>query len=250
LEKSTINILVQNEQLIAVDKPAGLSVHNLEDETNLLQVLEKQIGSKKLFPVHRLDKETSGVQLLAFSSGAARDISEEFQKRSVKKIYIGVLRGQYHGSALTKNQGQGRNEDLVNGKLVGKGSDIQVGAWSYPLTDKAEGRKNPQGLAAQRIACETIYQVVRSNKYFTLLEFDLQTGRQHQIRKHALLSGHALIGDARYGDPKFNEKISNIYGTGRMFLHCARIEIRGQVISANIPIEFSKLFERQPAPTK
>lgn len=212
-----IEILFRDKDFLAVEKPAGVSVHNNEDSQNLLQLLEGQLKLSKLFPVHRLDKETSGIQLLALNSDSARALAEEFQGRSVKKTYVGVLRGQLR---------------------------TKEGLWAHPLTDKAEGRKNPEGLSGARVPCETKFRVLRESQYFTFCEFDLMTGRQHQIRKHAALANHPLVGDERYGDPKYNKKIADLYGLVRMCLHCSLIEIHGQTIESPVPLSFEKLITK------
>src|SRR5689334_19879217 len=123
-----IPILFQNSDWIAVNKPEGISLHNNEDPTNLLQLLKIQLGDKKFYPVHRLDKETSGIQVLALNELWAKDLAAEFENRSVSKIYCGVLRGQLK---------------------------MAEGIWNQPLTDKAEGRKNPSGVLRERVPCET-----------------------------------------------------------------------------------------------
>lgn len=210
-----IKILFQDKGFLAVDKPAGVSVHNNEDPQNLLQLLEGEIKASKLFPVHRLDKETSGIQILALNSESAQALAEEFQSRQVKKTYIGILRGQLK---------------------------TQEGIWAQPLTDKAEGRRNPEGFSKARVPCETRFKVIKVSRYFSFCEFDLITGRQHQIRKHAALARHPLVGDSRYGDLKYNEKIASLYGTDRMYLHCSVIEIRGQTIRCPAPLDFEKLI--------
>ncbi len=210
-----LEILFQSPDFLAIDKPVGVSVHNNEDVENLLSILDRQLGLGKLFPVHRLDKETSGVQLFALNEVTARTLADAFQTRSVKKTYVGVLRGHL-------KQAQG--------------------LWSHALSDKAEGRKTPAGLGKDRVACETGFKVLKQSQYFSLCEFDLRTGRQHQIRKHAALANHALVGDPRYGDPKYNKKIAGLYKQERMYLHCARLEIAGEIIEAGLPSEFEQLF--------
>ncbi len=212
---NAIDILYQNSDFIAVNKPHGISVHNNQEEGCLLQKMEAKLSGKKVYPVHRLDKETSGIQVFALNSEAASTLAHEFQNRTVKKIYIGVLKGQ-----LKTNEG----------------------VWNKPLTDKAEGRKNPEGIARDRVPCETRYRVVNMNDYFSFCEFDLITGRQHQIRKHSAAVNHPLVGDPRYGDQKYNERIFSIYKLERLFLHCRRIEILGTVIEAPAPESFKKLF--------
>ncbi|MBK7962914.1 MAG: RNA pseudouridine synthase [Bdellovibrionales bacterium] len=213
-----IQILFQNSEYLAVAKSPGVSVHNNEDGQCLLGLLEKQLGAQgtrvKLFPAHRLDKETSGVQIFAFNSESAAKVAGEFQKQRVRKIYTGVLRGQLR---------------------------LQEGEWNRPLTDKGEGRKNPEGSARDRVPCLTKFRVLESSSYFSLCEFDLMTGRQHQIRKHAALCNHPIVGDPRYGEPKYNAKIAELYKSTRMYLHCSRLELLGQVIECQIPSSFMAL---------
>ena len=210
-----IKILRQNDDFVAVDKMEGISVHNAEDAENLMSLVSRQLGAARLFPVHRLDKETSGLQIFALNETAARNLATQFQSQSVCKIYSGILRGTL---------------------------PAENGAWTQPLTDKAEGRKNPLGLSKDRVACETRFQVKKATGYFSLCEFELMTGRQHQIRKHAAVAKHALVGDPRYGDGKYNQRIFAIYGVQRMFLHCHQISISGIFLESPVPASFAQLL--------
>ncbi len=212
---SEIPVLFQSSEIVAVDKPIGISIHNTEDAFNLIDVVESQLGIRKLFPVHRLDKETSGIQIFALDESAARKYAEQFQSQSVGKLYVGILRGVLAA---------------------------QTGVWSQPLSDKSEGRVNPSGVTKDRVPCETRFRVKQTSKYFTKCEFDLITGRQHQIRKHAAVAGHALVGDPRYGDQKYNRRIATMYDVNRMYLHCACVELLGQKFVSNEPKSFVHLF--------
>ncbi|MGE3975919.1 MAG: RluA family pseudouridine synthase [Bdellovibrionales bacterium] len=207
----TIPLLLETKDFFAVDKPAGVSVHNNEDPQNLLSLMSQVYPSLKFYPAHRLDKETSGIQLLALNPVMAKTLAQEFEKRSVVKIYKGVLRGQVKE---------------------------QKGVWNESLSDKAEGRKDPRGITRERVACETRYEVLKSNQYFSFCEFQLMTGRQHQIRKHCALHNHAIVGDARYGDKKYNEKMAQFYKTNRMHLHSSRLEILDYKIESPLPVDF------------
>lgn len=211
-----IPIIFQNDEIVAVEKPIGISIHNTEDVANLLSILEDQLKTKKLYPVHRLDKETSGVQIFARNELSARKFAEQFQGDLVAKKYVGVLRGQLN---------------------------VSQGVWRNALSDKAEGRVNPAGLARDRVKCETRFRVVQTSKFFTKCEFDLITGRQHQIRKHAVIAGHAIVGDSRYGDSNYNRRIHDLYNNGRMFLHCHSLEIADLTLIAQEPAEFAALFK-------
>lgn len=208
MSSSNLRVIYQDREVVVVDKPVGMSIHN--DDSSLIATLGN------VLPVHRLDKETSGVQILAKNSEAARVWATPFQLDQVAKIYVAVLRGSMEQS---------------------------LGIWKQPLTDKAEGRSNPAGKSADRVPCETHFRALKNSKFFSLLELDLKTGRQHQIRKHAALSGHAIVGDPRYGDPRYNGKMATFYGTDRMFLHCQSIQIKGQKFESPVPEEFDRLFK-------
>lgn len=210
-----IKILFQDKNWIAVDKPEGLSIHNDEDPSNLQKILIQQYQFKALLPVHRLDKETSGIQIFAFNSDFAQTLANQFQNKSIQKIYHGITRG-----------------NLVQPQII----------WKHALSDKSEGRKNPAGQARDRVQCETRVKVLEKNKYFSYCQFDLITGRQHQIRKHCAIAKHALVGDHRYGDIKYNSKIAEVYKTDRMFLHCHKISLAQAELTSPIPNIFKSLM--------
>lgn len=214
LSTADLPIIFKDNECLVVDKPAGISVHNAEESGDLLNLLARRFGGAKYFPVHRLDKETSGVQLFALTAAAAQALAARFQERDVRKLYVGITRG-----ALAE----------------------ATGVWSTAISDRSESRKNPQGVSADRVRATTGFKVLASSKYFSKVEFDLETGRQHQIRKHCALARHALVGDARYGDPKYNARMAELYGTPRMFLHHVRLEIAGKVFESPLPTEFTKL---------
>lgn len=201
---SSFKIIFSDAALVVVDKGCGVSVHN-EDGRDLLSLLQSDFG--KVLPVHRLDKETSGVQILARDPETARLWSGDFEARNVSKIYLGIARGALKAEA---------------------------GEWKFPISDKGESRRDPAGMKAKRVEALTHFHVLARSSHLSLLEFDLKTGRQHQIRKHCALAGHALVGDTRYGDPKYNQKLAGFLGE-RMFLHCASLKLRGHVFKSEDP---------------
>lgn len=211
----SIDIVYENSDLIVVNKPTGLLSHaDSGGGENLLDLLKAQ--KKDSFHVlNRLDKEASGLVLLVRPQKVA-EFQALWQKPQSRKIYTAVTHGVCSQSSMT---------------------------WAWQLSDKAEGRKNPQGLSAQRVACETRVQVLQSNQYFSLIEAELITGRQHQIRKHAAMNRTALVGDTRYSDAKKAELASRLYGFERLALHCSRVEL-GPALKweSSIPGEFTKLF--------
>jgi len=201
--KNKIEIIHEDKQLLVINKPTGLPVHPSNEHTeDLLSLLDQ-----KLHIINRLDKETSGVVILAKTSEIASEINAIWNTRQVVKEYIGVTRGKWKSKAGKMNQ---------------------------PLTDKAEGRKNPQGKSSGRVACLTEWISLEQTKYFCLLQFILHSGRQHQIRKHCAIENHPLVGDQRYGDKKYNLKIEKIYGFSRQALHCQKITL----VQNKKPIEF------------
>ncbi|MBO9668330.1 MAG: RNA pseudouridine synthase [Bdellovibrio sp.] len=216
-------IVAEGKSWVLINKPAGISVHN--DPQDVCQILKKQLAPGSfadIHPVHRLDKETSGLLLVALNAHIAKDLAEQFQARTCEKYYFAVLRGEMPVSEEWQQ-------------------------WNQPISDKAEGRKNPQGLSKDRVEARTDYKVLKASKYFSLIEVRLMTGRQHQIRKHSALAKHSIVGDARYNDPKYNARMADIYKTDRMFLHAGRLKIhidnQNKVFEAPLPEEFTKLLE-------
>ncbi len=188
-----IKIVEENEFFMVLIKSATYSVHN--QKPSLVEDLTAM--KKPIHFVNRLDQETSGLMVVAKKPEYHEDLSESL--KAGHKYYRGLLRGPWKQKAdkviLTK-----------------------------PLSDKAEGRKNPQGLADDRSPCETHLEKVRSNAYFTEVVAEIMTGRQHQIRKHCALIKQPIVGDKRYNDKEYNARIGKMYGIERMHLHAEKIE--------------------------
>ncbi|MES2963657.1 MAG: RNA pseudouridine synthase [Bdellovibrionota bacterium] len=222
-------ILTAGPGWLAVNKPAGLSVHNdpSGDALSLAKYCleqDEELGRVTSFdslsPAHRLDKETSGVLIFATTRASASLLQQTFAEADTraKKIYRAVVKGAIESE----------------------------GRWTSPITDKAEGRENPAGKSAERKPSDTRFRVVKSNTYLTELEIDLATGRQHQIRKHAALAKHPVVGDRRYGDPKHAKMIEMKLGVGRMLLHALSLELTAGSLrieaEAPRPREFDRVF--------
>lgn len=201
-------------KILFVEKPYGISVHN-EPGKDLLSLLEKQLSSK-VHLVHRLDKETSGLVCIALDAASAAEFAEMYQSKNIKKYYQAVCRGKFK---------------QVQGKI------------NFAISDKAEGRKNPQGLSKDRKEAVTEFVVLKSNDYFSFVQFRILTGRQHQIRKHTALLKHAIVNDPRYNEDKYNGKIQSIYTTERMLLHSSMVEFEYKgtqyTVESNLPDDFN-----------
>lgn len=184
-----IEIVEENRQYLVVNKPSGLPVHETaSDEPDLLTLLSE--GGPRLHAVNRLDRETSGLVVLAKSPTVAAELMALWNTDAVVKRYLA----------------------LVDGVLRGP----DEGVWQWPLTDRSEGRQNPQGLRPQRKDAATKFRVIERGARRTLVECEILTGRTHQIRRHALLAGAALVGDRRYGRA----------GAERMGLHSWHLSLR------------------------
>lgn len=210
-----IQILEENQDFIVLVKPSGLSVHNQSPS-----VMEQLQGLKKpLHFVNRLDQETSGLMVVAQRPELHQKLVTSLENGS--KFYRALLRSPW------------------------KEKPMQT-TWSWPISDKAEGRKNPQGIAADRKEARTEVTVVRSNKYFTEVYVELITGRQHQIRKHSLLAGHPIVGDKRYNEEKYNKNIEKFYCDPlRLQLHAEKLvfEFKGKSWTFELPINFDNFFQ-------
>jgi tRNA pseudouridine65 synthase len=210
---------MENSNFIAINKPAGLSVHN--DDESQSSVLE--IMGKNLHLAHRLDKETSGILVVAKTSVSAAGLMKALGEGSSQKQYSAILRGN-----LKKQTPESKFP------------------WKWPISDKAEGRQNPQGKSQDRVNAETTVEVLQSNSYFTSIKAHILTGRQHQIRKHAAIAKHPIVGDPRYNDKNYNSKIFSIYKLERMFLHAERLQFSFESqdfdITAPVPDIFQALF--------
>jgi len=210
-----IEIIEEHSGWLAVGKPSGLSVHNAEDGYNLLSILEEQLGCK-LYAAHRLDQQTSGIILLGKSSSSTQMLQEALTMAT--KEYTSILRGT----------------------LIPKD-----GVWTWPLSNKGEGFRNPQGRKNDRIEALTTYRVIRSNQYFTMVSLTLGTGRQHQIRKHTALAKHAVVGDTRYGERRYNTMIAKRYQMNDLCLCASKLEIKIDGVQycfdVNVPTTWSAL---------
>ncbi|RUM71144.1 MAG: RluA family pseudouridine synthase [Sulfurovum sp.] len=172
----SLNIIYQDSDLIAISKPAGLLSVGTKQENrqHALAILREQLSNRKkrvtLFPVHRLDRDTSGVLLFATSKEIREDVMKNWHRS--EKVYLAVVNGVPTQSKGTINQPLRLDETIYK---------MHVG--EHPKAKKAI----------------THYEVKESSQTRSLLEVRLETGRQHQIRAHLSWLGHAIIGDERYG---------------------------------------------------
>lgn len=221
LEKPVLTILYQDEYIVAVDKPAGLFVHrSYMDRDQIyfaLQLVRDQIG-KYVYPVHRLDRPTSGVLLFALTKEVAQKLNNAFANKSNENDLDEPL----SDLNLTKTYFA-----LVRGHLPKSDEAILI---DYPLKEKLDklGDKNVSRDKASQTA-KTYYQVMKQaslpialGKFdsvrYSLVKLLPITGRRHQIRRHLAHLRHPIIGDINYGDNKQNPFFIQHFGFKRLML--------------------------------
>jgi 23S rRNA pseudouridine955/2504/2580 synthase len=207
-------ILFEDEALLAIDKPSGIAVHGGSGIAHgvIESLRSMRPDARFLELVHRLDRETSGVLLVAKKRAALTALHEMIRERVVDKRYLVAVRGRF------------RNErQRVRLALLAKAA--------------AEGGKRVT-ISESGQAAETVFHRVSRGTEASLLEAELLTGRTHQIRVHLAHLGHPVLGDDRYGDFELNRRLRK-EGLKRMFLHAASLAfdhpISGEPMSLSAP---------------
>ncbi|MCJ8272140.1 MAG: tRNA pseudouridine(65) synthase TruC [Psychrosphaera sp.] len=221
--KSELPIIYQDEHLVAIDKPAGLLVHrSLIDkrETRFaLQMERDQIG-QHVFPVHRLDRPTSGVLLFALSSDIARIVGESFASHQVAKSYYAIVRG-FAPQVDVIDYPLKEILDKKADKMANKDKAPQEAVTQYHCIAQSE-LPLPVGR----------YDSVR----YSLLKLQPQTGRKHQLRRHMAHIRHPILGDTTHGDGKQNAFFFNHFGYRRMMLMAHSLSLPHPVTKAKITL--------------
>lgn len=209
-----LDVLYHDSDLVAVHKPPGLLVHRTKldprENAAALQLLRDQIGAR-VFPVHRLDRPTSGVLLFALNEQAARRMSDKFAAREVDKTYLCVTRGIPQ-----------RTSWMIDYPLV---EELDA------LTDRLANEGKPAQDAITEVRClDSVELPFRVDKFptarYALLECRPKTGRKHQIRRHLRHEGHPIVGDVNHGVGKHNRFFSEHFGVRRLLLCCTEISFR------------------------
>jgi 23S rRNA pseudouridine955/2504/2580 synthase len=223
------SVLFEDEHLLAIDKPAGVAVHGGSGVAFgvIEQLRRARPGAKFLELVHRLDKETSGVLLLAKRRSALTALQEQFRNRDTAKHYAALVFGAWPASKKVIDVALHKTLDAQGERRV------------RPVAaDHADGRRSI-----------TLVKLAKAFAEASLLDVTLKTGRTHQIRVHLANEGHPIVGDPKYGDFTLNRQIARGERRfGRMFLHARQLGFdhpaSGEriTLSAPLPVECETLL--------
>jgi len=222
--KPVLNILYQDEYLVAVDKPAGLFVHRSymdRDEVYFaLQLVRDQIG-QYVYPLHRLDRPTSGVLLFGLNQDVARIMGQAFTDKTIQKTYYALTRGHLESNGTI---------DYALKEKLDKLGDKNVSL-----------NKDPQKAQTDYSSIHTATLPIALGKFpsvrYSLIKLLPKTGRRHQIRRHLAHLRHPIIGDINYGDNKQNPFFTAHFGFKRLMLIAKSLTFTHPVSQKEIFIE-------------
>ncbi|MSP38350.1 MAG: RluA family pseudouridine synthase [Deltaproteobacteria bacterium] len=191
--RGEIEIIFEDETLLVIDKPAGLAVHEGKTVSHANTVagwIERNYRDKALRPllVHRLDRDTSGLLLLARNENAQAELEKQFETGKLAKEYLALVIGR-----LAANAGK------IESPLPGRDGNL--------------------------VPALTRYKVIKRFRETTLVRVNIETGRLHQIRLHFAQLGHPVVMDDQHGDFTFNKKFRKEFGLKRQFLHADKMAI-------------------------
>ncbi|MCP4746583.1 MAG: RNA pseudouridine synthase [Desulfobacteraceae bacterium] len=236
-QQSPLPVLSAGKGYLVVDKPAGMAVHNrpgadvcsmMKDFILSHSRIRQKAAFSEEFGIHalnRLDKTTSGLLLLTCTPEAHRHLANQLTQGRIRKEYIAIVHGALYPAL--------RQEWLQ---------------WNLPLTKTAAGRSNPQG-KGKRVACDTRLRILHHSRRYTMIQCNLITGRTHQIRRHAALDGHSILGDQRYGSKRSCRYLAEHHSFKRLALHASSLTLTFagtsgcQRIESALPLSMRQLFE-------
>ncbi|HXD41121.1 MAG TPA: RluA family pseudouridine synthase [Ramlibacter sp.] len=237
-------ILFEDGHLIAIDKPAGVAVHGGSGVSFgvIEQLRQARPGAKFLELVHRLDRETSGILLVAKKRSALTRLQDQFRERETGKTYLALAAGAWPANRKVI--------DVPLHKFLQADGERRV---------KVVAKDDPDGMrsitlvnVASKVLLTLPLGEGRGEGTFTLLEVTIKTGRTHQIRVHLASQGHPIAGDDKYGDFELNKALHR-QGLKRMYLHAWRLQFdhpaTGERIElmAALPPELKKFADHAPA---
>lgn len=218
-------VIFEDDALIAIAKPAGVAVHGGSGVNFgvIEQMRQARPQAKLLELVHRLDRETSGLLLIAKKRQALRALQDQFRERETGKTYLAVVKGAWPERLKVLDQ------PLHKYLLPDGERRVKVVGAEHPDAMKSVTLvKVIQRLSSQPNAHGGV-------QIFSLLEVTIKTGRTHQIRVHLASAGHVIVGDDKYGDFELNRHLARS-GLKRMFLHAWRLRLHHPVTGESMEL--------------
>ncbi len=207
-------VLYEDEHLIAINKPAGVAVHGGSGVSFgvIEQLRMARPKARFLELVHRLDRDTSGILLIAKKRSALRHLQDQFRERETGKTYLALVRGDWPA-----------NKKVIDAPLHKYLLDAKEGSpGAGERRVRVVSKDDPDGMRAITLVKVSRQLEIAAERH-TLLEVTIKTGRTHQIRVHLASQGHPIAGDDKYGDFDANKALARA-GLKRMFLHAWRLE--------------------------
>ncbi len=207
-----LQIIYKDEYLVAINKPPGLLVHRtrLANDADVfaLQTLRNQIN-QHVYPIHRLDRKTSGVLLFALNEDIHKSMQKAFAEKQIQKTYLAIVRGYTY------------DDGIIDYPLRKDNGILKEAVTRYKTLDRTEINL-PSGK----------HQTSR----YSLLQIQPLTGRKHQIRKHMAHIHHPIIADRPHGCNKQNKLFKEKFGLMTMMLHALELQFKHPVSSENVKI--------------
>ncbi|MBU3012372.1 pseudouridine synthase [Polaribacter vadi] len=225
----SLEIIFEDDYLLCVSKPNNVLVHhayhsrNVADEDSLLQIIKNEIGLK-VYPIHRLDRKTSGIILLAKEKEYVSKFQELFTNSEIQKTYFGIVRG-FSPDVKT-----------IDSPVKGRDANVHKDALTELKT-------------LANITLDIPVKPYDSSRY-SLVQLSPKTGRMHQLRVHMNKISHPLIGDAKYGDKNHDVMYAENFGWQNLFLHAGKLEFihpftsEKLILKATFPGDWLSLFDK------
>ena len=224
----SLEIIFEDDYFICVNKSNNVLVHhayhsrNVADEDSLLQLINNEIRLK-VYPIHRLDRKTSGIILLAKQKEFVSKFQELFSNNEIQKTYYAVVRGF---SPDTK---------IIDSPVKGRDAKVHKEALTHLKT-------------LEKITLDTPVKPYDSSRY-SFIELLPKTGRMHQLRVHSNKISHPIIGDPKYGDKNHNIMFEENFSCKNLFLHAGKLDfthpftVEKLTLKASFPTDWIKLFK-------
>lgn len=232
-----LSVIYQDEHLVAIDKPVGLLVHRswLASEARefAMQKLRDQLGCY-VYPVHRLDRPTSGILLFALNKNSAGLMNAQFSEQQVRKMYHAVVRGYVpeHGQIDYPLR---EELDKIADKYANSEKKAQVAVTDY--------------MSLARVELPYAVSKKHSTTRYSLVQLSPKTGRKHQLRRHMAHIRHPIVGDTTHGDGRHNRFFRTHFGIDRLMLAATGLEFKHPItdedvnIRIKVPAEFRQAFD-------